>query len=132
MTLKNKLITASLEGSTLKIERKSGETTKIPVETIHKVYLNVVKAPFYIWVLYFLIASFSSVITYFFIDSMLSVFVFIFLLFYFNKKKFIRNIYNLCVEFKDKPTYSVKIPYNMKDEIKSLIWSIRAILIKNE
>ncbi len=132
MTLNNKLISASLDGSTLKIEIKSGEITEIPVKTIHKVYLNAAKAPFYIWVLYFLIATFGSVITYFFIDSMLSVFVFIFLLFYFNKRKFIRNIYNLCIEFKDKQTYSVKIPYKMKDEIKSLIWSIRSVLIKSE
>jgi hypothetical protein len=127
----NKLKSASLEDSILKIETKSGETTDISVKAVTKVYIKKANVPFYYWLLFFLLLALICVVAYFFIDSKLSVFIFILLFFYFNKKDFSRKSYNFVVEFNDKKTYSAKIPYSMKEEIKSLIWNIRAILILN-
>ncbi len=128
----NKITSVLLNNSSLKIEHKFGESTEIPLDTIHKVYLNSIKPALYIWVLYFIIAAFVSVIAYILIGTMVAFFIFITLLFFVNKMILNSNTYNLWVEFKDKHIYSITIPSSMKEEIKSLIWDIRTVLIKNK
>jgi hypothetical protein len=131
MLLKNKLKSASLEISNLKIENNSGVINEIALKSVHKVYLNTTKTALYIWALYIAIATVVTMITFVFIDPTLAFVICISLLYFFNKKILSRNTYILRVEFKDKNSYSIKIPYKMKEEIKSLIWDIRTFLIKN-
>jgi hypothetical protein len=131
MLLKNTLKSASLEISNLKIENNSGEINEIALKSVYKVYLNTTKTALYIWALYIAIVTVVTMITFVFIDPTLALVIFISLLYFFNKKILSRNTYFLCFEFKDKNSYSIKIPYKMKEEIKSLIWDIRTFLIKN-
>ena len=128
----NKITSVQLNSLSLKIEHKFGENTEIPLESINKVYLNAIKTAFYIWVLCFIIAAFVSIIVSVLINTIIAFFVFILLLFFIIKTLLNRNTYNLWVEFKDKQIYSITIPSKMKEEIKSLIWDIRTILIKNK
>ncbi len=129
MIINNKIKSILLDDSLLKIEYRSGENSEIPLESINKVYLKTKKINYKILGLCFILfAYYSAKKTSFYIIPF--TFIVISFLIFFNTKFSTRKSYRLCLVSKDKSIYSISIPTEMKDEIKSLVWKIRLMLVK--
>lgn len=130
---KNKLKSIVLESTSLKILNQKGETIVIGIETVDKVRLNLIKPTIYILLLHCLLAVFITLVIYYLFNNVLFTLIAFLLLsyFFFNKILFHKK-YNLIFSLKDEPLYSIAIPNIMKDEIKTVIWDIRRIILEKQ